>query len=427
MANARASDGPDAFARALARIACAQILYAQAERQAERARPAGGHSGVAASVGGLGANAISPARGAGTARGARPAAVAAAATELVPPSALHASEAVADALAEIAAAFIIHIGAASKARANLAGRRRAALTDVLSSLHRICPVTQSHTRDLARYAALEEIPFPSDVPQFPAPVSGASRAIAHQKFGQVTAASTAGVEAVPGTAAVISSSSKYDQAADGSSVLTAAKHDAASRSARPWIESWMPPLPPARTYIKTPGIVLAQEAKPDRALLSQQRRQVEISLAKLKQYQREGLVQASHALAQNPFLAPPQIGAAHISDEDVAGPSRDPPEPVNDCDVDALMSARGARDSNIPHKSGQSRPGQAPQDGRDPKRARVLRILAESAGTGGAGIGSSTVLSPSASPSPKALLSVKHKSQHTELSDKPASPLGFSA
>jgi Transcription factor TFIID complex subunit 8 C-term len=415
---ARPPDGPEGFARALARIACAQVLYAQAERQAERARPASSSGGATGALKGDGTTAASPVRGTGGARGARPASAAAAAAESLPPSALHASEAVADALADIAASFILHVGLAAKARSNLAGRRGSALTDVLATLQRISPVTQSHTRDLARYAALEEIPFPSAIAPFPVPVSAATREHAMPTSGHATADSTFTSERTPGTA-----SSTHSGETRVRSSFEPDIGDTERRAAMPWIESWMPPLPPARTYIKTPGVVLALEAKPDRTVLSHQRRMVEQSLAKLKQYHRDGFVESSHALAKNPFLAPPQFGAARIVDEHVAGPPRDPPEPVNDAELDAMLSSRGGRDSNMGQKSAQSRPGSAPTDGRDPKRARVLRILAESAGTGGAGASAPSGPSPSASPAPKPRVQTKRMGPPAGSPGNPDSPL----
>lgn len=343
-------DGPESYARAVGRVACAQVIYARAERLAAQ------EAKLAAKSGAGKAGAASTPR-AGGRRGATD----------INPSTVFASDSVADALADVAAAFIVHVGSRSAARAALAGRTSAALTDVLAVLNDASSFTQSQTKDLARYAVLEEIQFPTAVPAFPVPVSRAeARMVGDAKY----------VAPDP---------------VDGNTVSEGGepRADAASM---PWIEPWMPPLPPRRTYMATPGVVTdagkASSAGPDRATVSRQRRQVEQSLARLKEKEqsegsgatevvkasaRLGHVPATHALAQNPFLAPPKIGSAKVIDESKSGrPGRDVTEPLTSAIVEGDGDG-GLRDSN------------AAGDGNDPKRARVSRILNEGLGVGGAG------------------------------------------
>lgn len=129
-------DGSDAFVQALCRKACAQIIYAQAERQSSQ----------------------TTLRQSGRA-GTKPRPVSA--------SSIHTTESVTDTLADIAAAFIEKIGRSSTARAQLAGRSSCSLLDVLGALEDLPAVTSSSPRDLARYAMYQEIPFPQEIPRFP--------------------------------------------------------------------------------------------------------------------------------------------------------------------------------------------------------------------------------------------------------------------
>lgn len=347
----RPGGGAESYARAVARTACAQVIYAQAERDAASKAAAAGLGS-----GGAGGASATPRGGGGGRKVVNTA---------VPPSAVFASDAVADALADIALAFVTHVGERSASRAGLSGRTHAALPDVLAVLKALAPVTQSHTRDLARYALLEEIPFPVPVPVFPAPVpqdgDAARGALKRSSFDVVV------VDPVD--------ADSVDEDGNGKSTLP------------PWIEPWMPPLPPSRTYKSTPGVLLngpGTKGKPDRALLSTQRRQVEQSLARLKGKHLDGsdgagaafggVVPATHALAENPFLAPPKVGSARIIDEDIVGGAREPTEPVEvqegevDGEGDVAM-----RDSNAASAGGAGEPT-------DPKRARVMRILNGSSG-----------------------------------------------
>lgn len=364
----RYGDGADSYAHSIARVACAQVVYAQAERLAE----------VASKSAKPGAQNL-----ASTPRSAAKGRAGAAPTDSIAPSTIFACESVADSLADVASAFVTHVGRRASARAELGGRTSVALTDVLACLQGMAPVTQSYTRDLARYAMLEEIPFPSQIPAFPLPIPVASTP---------AGGGAAGAQLPP-------------DPVDGSAGNADAAEGEAKRAAeRPWIEPWMPPLPPTRTYKNTPGVVKLDSGDgrggPDRAKLSTQRRQVEQSLARLKEGggvgnggadlkssamaldgSALGLVSATHALAENPFLAPPKVGTARIIDEDMTElKARDPAEPAKiapDADGDSAM-----RDSNV---SGVTGPG----EGNDPKRARVSRIFTEARGTGATANGGS--------------------------------------
>lgn len=329
--------------RSMMRVACAQVIYAQAERLAERA--SGKSSKTPAPV-------TSPAK--------PPQRRNAAATDPVPASAVYASESFADALVDVMSAFIQHVGSASRAVANHGNRTHVVLPDLLAVLDEMAPTTHSHTRDLARYSMLEEIRFPTSVPEFPASFP------------------------VP--------DGPTDNHMDvGPEDLTKATPTC--------VESWMPPLPPARTYIATPGVLKQNNSNGTASSAPSGRRMVERSLARLKNQPAE-FVNAGDALAANPFLAPPRVGTAPILDEDVAGPPRDPIEPP---DNDLLMTIDTAmRDSNVPQMGGLGDVSSEPVDAgnvgttetssKDPKRARVMRILQESRGVGtGSAAASGTV------------------------------------
>jgi histone H3/H4 len=355
----RVGDGAESYARAVSRVACAQVVYAQAERLAESAAKAAKPSGQNTS----------------TPRSAAKGRAVTSAADAIAPSTIFASDSVANALADIAAAFVTHVGRRSVARAELGGRTSVALTDVLACLQGMAPVTQSYTRDLARYAMLEEIPFPSDVPSFPSPIPVSD---AGAGGGDDSAEPQLPPDPVDGDA----------------NVAEGVDEDSRRAAERPWIEPWMPPLPPSRTYKSTPGVVLesGDGRGADRTKLSTQRRQVEQSLSRLREgnlsnclnnggiaagvrdVAASGLVPATHALAENPFLAPPKVGAAAVIDEDMASlKPHEPTEPVDsamDVDRDSVM-----RDSNMAASGGGG-------EGSDPKRARVARIFTEARGTG---------------------------------------------
>lgn len=136
----------DAYARSLARIAAAQIVYAQVERVSER-------SHAAAAAGGSG----------GGGKG-RPRTLNATGTQ--------ATAAVADAMAEVLGAFVQAVGRRARARAELSGRTICSLPDVTAALEMSARATRTHTRDLAQYARYERIVFPRPVPAFPATPRG---------------------------------------------------------------------------------------------------------------------------------------------------------------------------------------------------------------------------------------------------------------
>lgn len=358
----RSGDGADAYAHSVARVACAQVVYAQAERLAEKG---------AKSVKSSGQNQTSTPRSGAKGR------ITGTGADSIAPSSVSMSESVADSLADIAAAFVTHLGRRASARAELGGRTFVTLTDVLACLQGMAPVTKSYAHDLARYLMLEEIPFPSEVPEFPLPVPLHGTHGGNQANGQA--------------------SPLPPDPVDGSEDGVGTAHESTKGVAkRPWIEPWMPPLPPSRTYKRTPGVVAIGAANgrvgQDRALHAKSRRQVEQTLAKLKEgdfksdgsatncaplsvdVSARGLVSASHALAQNPYLAPPKVGSAHMIDEDMTAiVAREPAEPIaaaGDTEGDS-----GMRDSNV------SGPG-GPSEGNDPRRARVFKIFTEARGSG---------------------------------------------
>lgn len=132
----------DGFARALARIAVAQIVYAQAE-------------GLEASGGGGGGGEKKGGGGGGKGR--------------ISAEGVSAQSAVVAALADILGAYVQNAGARARARAEHAGRGAVGLRDVLFALERFGGTrVQTSTRDLATYARIERVAFPRAVPAFPA-------------------------------------------------------------------------------------------------------------------------------------------------------------------------------------------------------------------------------------------------------------------
>lgn len=293
--------GEEAFARSLGRKACAQIVYAQAERLSGQKTAKGTGKG-----------------------GAKP----------VAPASIYATESVADALADVGQAFIEQAGRAANARAELAGRTHSNLIDVLAALSRMASVTHTYTRDLARYAMFQEIPFPQTVPEFPALPAAKKR----RREPTLDLAIDAGEAPGPG---------------------------------RPHIEPWMPALPSAHTYVATPVYMAADASKTDRTSLSKQRRQVEKSLARLKESQTSGvgglrsMYAAAAAAPENPFLAPPKVGSGRVFDEDIVDAPREPTEPIRDA------TAQDAKDSNFISQ------GARANSAKDQKLARAERLLAE--------------------------------------------------
>lgn len=379
----RSGDGADAYAHSVARVACAQVLYAQAERLAEKGAKSAKSSGQ-----GQGSTPRNSSKGRSTGVGA----------DVIALSTVSVSESVADSLADIVAAFVTHLGRRASARAELGGRTFVALTDVLACLQGMAPVTKSYTLDLARYLMLEEIPFPSDVPEFPLPVPLSLSAGSGNVNRQTP----------------LLPPDPVDGSGEGGG---SGNDNVKGIEERPWIEPWMPPLPPSRTYKRTPGVVVMGTAQgrggQDRAQLAKARRQVEQTLAKLKEgdvngdssamnpsamsvdIPARGFVAASHALAKNPFLAPPKVGSAHIIDEDATAiVAREPAEPLaatGDVEGDSTM-----RDSNFPGPGG-------PGEGNDPRRARVFKIFTEARGTGASVNGgtASGAAGPATKPKPK--------------------------
>lgn len=298
--------GEESFAQALGRTACAQIIYAQAERISTRSAPRNTRP---------------------NSRLARP----------VSASGIHATHAVADALADIAAAFIESIGRSAASRSELAGRASCNLIDVLGAVEAVAPVTNSTPRDLMKYAMYQEIPFPYAVPQFP--VLPVAKKRKRELFVEV-------------------------------------EKEGEKPEERTFIEQWMPPLPSAHTYVATPVFVKKEAGTKDAAEMDRQRRGVEKSLARLKEAKagadRGGLLAAVAAAApENPFLALPKVGSGRIFDEDIVEPRELTEKPPRGSFPDDAHDSNNAALIDLPKNASN-----------DQKRAKVERILSES-GSGG--------------------------------------------
>lgn len=297
--------GEESFAQALGRTACAQIIYAQAERLSAHSTPRHPRPGS---------------------RAPRP----------LSASSIHATHAVADALTDIAAAFIESIGRSAAARSELAGRSACNLIDVLGAVEALAPVTNSTPRDLMRYAMYQEVPFPYPVPRFPVlPVAKKRKRelfVEPPKEGEKT-------------------------------------------EEKPFIEQWMPPIPSAHTYVATPVFVKKDTGKRDAAEMDRQRRGVEKSLARLKEVKagagRGGLLAAVAAVApENPFMALPKVGSGRIFDEDIVEP-RELTEKTQERFPDDALDSNNTALIDVPRNAAN-----------DQKRAKVERILSEAGGIG---------------------------------------------
>lgn len=216
----------------------------------------------------------------------------------VSPSTVHVTKTVMDSLSDIVTAFIEQIGRAANSRTELTGRTKSNLIDVLYALETLSSISRSTPNDLAKYAMHQRIPFPFTVPPFP--VAAPSRKPPRELY-----------------------------------IETDDKRE------RSYIESWMPPLPSSHTYVSTAVTVNPKGKRKAPEEMREQRRSVEKSLAKLKEAQsgadrEEGLMAAAAAaVPENPFLAPPKVGAGRLFDEDVAGDARDITEPATDHPDDA--------------------------------------------------------------------------------------------
>lgn len=298
----------DAYARALARISVAQIMYAQAQSLCEKS------SATNKDAKGK------PIRG-----------------RLQTANNVSAQSAVVTSLADILGAFIQDIGRRARARAEHAGRIRCVLPDVIASLEK----RRVRMRTLTAYALFETVEFPRAVPAFPV-VPKASTAKKRPREDDTTDTDT--------------------QPPKG-------------------IEGWMPALPPAHTYISTPGegpiSVLPSSSlkdgnknvkfnynRPGRADLAAQRRSVGKSVARLQ-------VAPPATAIVNPFLKPPAIGRDEITTrsggENERAEVREPAEPVEDTN----------RDTNRPLLT---RPSTGESDA---KKARIARVLKDSGGVTG--------------------------------------------
>lgn len=372
----RAADGQEGYAWGLSRIACAQILYAQAERCAETS--------------------ASKSKGVGTQRGGPVRRGVTSVSEPVPASAVHTSESVADSLADIAIAFITHVGARAAARANLAGRTHVTFPDVLSTFQVIAPVAQTHTADLARYMRLAVVPFPAPVPDFPQAMSS----LDHITSGDVTAwtskdgSNAATTDGETATSGQNGAEANEGAAADEKSANPSNDSGLTQPVVPPWIEPWMPALPPSRTYVCTPGVVSSDSKQANRSVLSLQRRQAELSLTRLVQPESSETASGDQYFSQNPFLAPTRVNFDRVLDSEGPVGVREVLEPSDDLSDERDSNYDSKRDTGKQNRLAVGASGSTITEGnRDPKRARVQRIFAEAAGGG-----NTVVPSPAASP-----------------------------
>mmetsp|Transcript_40875 Transcript_40875/g.161917 ORF Transcript_40875/g.161917 Transcript_40875/m.161917 type:complete len:172 (+) Transcript_40875:704-1219(+) len=136
------------------------------------------------------------------------------------------------------------MGKYSKDQAELSGRTQANLTDVLASLERAAVTTQTNIRELAMYCMSEEVAFPKALTGFPPEP-----------------------RVVKGTKdALIEIPLEKENGQDGPAPK--------KKGEGPHMESWMPQLPPAYTYVSTVEQRNALKDGVSEQTVSKQRRQV---------------------------------------------------------------------------------------------------------------------------------------------------------
>lgn len=298
------------YAHSLARTAVAQIIYGQAQRLAEA------HKTSLATKG----------SGKSNAKANKPAAPGA---QHLAPETMHMTKGVSEALADVAMSFIEQLAKESNEQAELAGRSDCNLLDVLNSLDIAYKFTHTSLRDLAKYHMFQEIPFPYDVPKFPASPRPRKRA----------------------------------------RELHIEEEDKRERN---YIDSWMPTLPSAHTFISTPMAFDKAEKKKDPAVLREQRLSIEKSLAKLKEAQTNGsdkenlLSQAAASAPNNPYLVRPRLGEGDTIDDHGGVDRAELTEPP----MDDVEDARDTNGNLVDKPKGAIH---------DQRRARVNRIITSDA------------------------------------------------
>jgi len=164
------------------------------------------------------------------------------------------------------------MGKYSKDQAELSGRTQANLTDVLASLERAAVTTQTNIRELAMYCMSEEVAFPKALTGFPPEP-----------------------RVVKGTKdALIEIPLEKENGQDGPAPK--------KKGEGPHMESWMPQLPPAYTYVSTVEQRNALKDGVSEQTVSKQRRQAEKELVELTR-QSTGRRKTS-PMSENPFLRP---------------------------------------------------------------------------------------------------------------------------
>lgn len=222
--------GADAFVHALSRTACAQIIVSQAERMEKLL--------VSSS-----ASNSQPFSG----------------------SQLVITESAIDAFSDLIASFIQDLGRQGASLAQLSGRNRPNVTDVLSVLQDARHGLRGSLTELAKYASSDHASFPHSVPDDP------SEPILKKR------------------------KRPNDLAANRKKVRT------------PSVESWMPPLPSAHTYIHTPVFVDVKHVKKGGTELRMQRTRIADILAKLHEQRTENESNAEPKEDFDPFACIPSL------------------------------------------------------------------------------------------------------------------------
>lgn len=250
--------GEQAFAHALCKKACLQLIYAQAVR-----RWSSSSQKAAASPSKAGRQTRAP----------------------TPPNSVYVVEKVTDALADVVSSFIQQIARSSLSYANHSQRSHCNFLDVLAALDSLSSATQSTTRDIARYATYQKIEFPMPVPEFPV---------------------------LPST---------LPKKRSPEAEIDIPTDDPLTKRPRTYIEPWMPPIPSAHTFVSTPGY-LAPSKRSISASGTEQKHSVEVSLAQLRDaggtvdassQSHSQLATSGTLVAGNPFTRMPLISSSNGS------------------------------------------------------------------------------------------------------------------
>mmetsp|Transcript_9342 Transcript_9342/g.19112 ORF Transcript_9342/g.19112 Transcript_9342/m.19112 type:complete len:260 (-) Transcript_9342:2690-3469(-) len=248
------------FERALLRLSVAAIWASQFQHEVKRARERGRRNPAASGGAGGGAT-LGSAASASNSGQALTQGFSSSTEFFITQSVLEVS-------VDVMEAYLREMGRVATGIAELAGRTRMNLDDVLEMLEIVNNVSKSSIRDMAMYESYEEVAFPGKVPNIPVPQSERKRNSREERGRKA----------------------ELDDC-DRSSALRAIT------------EGWMPKLPAAHTYIATPIGPASDSMSLDFTVQARRKRQIEKSLIWLKEQQEKTGVSIRCVIPWNPCVA----------------------------------------------------------------------------------------------------------------------------